>query len=152
VTTGAFILNEGLGKRSLAPDSAAQMQQLAKGAFPQVAGVSPPTFGKVLSAGEIALGATLLAPFVSPVVAGAALTAFSGGLLRMWWMTPGMHEDGSVRPTQRGKVVAKDVWMLGAGLALVTDGLADDARRTAKRTGKAARRKARAVRTALPLS
>jgi hypothetical protein len=151
LTTGAFILNAGLGKRDLPEEAAAGMQGMATNAFPQVPQLPPPLFGKALSTSEMALGAALLAPFVSPVVAGAALTAFSGALLRMWWMTPGMHEEGSIRPTQQGTPIAKDVWMLRAGLALVLDGMTDGARRTAKRTGKAARRKTAAVREALPV-
>jgi hypothetical protein len=151
VTTGAFLLDAGLGKRTLAPEASAGAQGMADGAFPQVPQVPAATFGKALTAGEVALGAALLAPFVSPVVAGAALTAFSAAMLRTWWLTPGMHEEGSIRPTAQGTLIAKDVWMLGAGLALVVDGLTDGARRTAKRTSKAAKRKTKAVREALPV-
>ena len=149
VTTGAFILNAGWGKRSLPPEAAAGIQRAASGAFPQLADVSPATFGKAVAAGEVALGLTLLAPFVSPVVAGAALAAFSGGLLRMAMATNGTP---SARSESENDAIAKEVWMLGTGLALVTDGLSDGARRTAKRTGKAARRQAKAVRSALPVS
>lgn len=151
VTTGAFILNAGLGKRGLPPEAAASMQGMAKTAFPPVGSLSPKNFGRALSAGEMALGASLLVPFVSPLVAGVALTAFSGGMLRMWWLTPGMHEEGSLRPTQDGTAIAKDVWMLGSGLALILDGLTDGARRTGKRTRRAARRKAKSIQAALPI-
>ncbi|AHD23601.1 hypothetical protein Y013_03630 [Rhodococcus pyridinivorans SB3094] len=34
-----------------------------------------------------------------------------------------MHEHGSIRPTQDGTAVAKDVWMFGIGAALVIDAL-----------------------------
>lgn len=142
-STGAFILNAGLAKKSLAPDGTEATQGMPGDAFPQLGSMSPDTFGKALIGGEIALGAVLLTPVVPPVVAGAALTAFSAGLLKMWWSTPGMREVGSLRPTQQGAVIAKDVWMLGTGLALVIDGLSDGARRTAKRTSKAARRTAK---------
>jgi hypothetical protein len=151
VTTGAFILNSGLSKRGLPAEAAAGMQQMARSAVPQLDNVSPATFGRALSASEVALGAALLTPFVSPVVAGAALTAFSGTLLRMWWQTPGMHEEGSLRPTEQGTAIAKDVWMLGAGLALVLDGLSDGARKTVKQSRRSARRKAKAARAALPV-
>lgn len=123
VTTGAFILNSGLGKRALTPEAAAGLHGMAQGAVPGVDGMSPETFGKALSQGEMALGAVLLTPFVSPVIAGAALTAFSGSLLRTWWKTPGMHKEGSLRPTRAGTAIAKDVWMLGVGLALLVDGV-----------------------------
>jgi hypothetical protein len=151
LTTGAFLLDEGLGTRTLVRDHPDGVQPLADGAADQVPQVPPAALSKALTAGEVALGAALLVPFVSPVVAGAALTAFSGALLRTWWLTPGTHEPGSIRPTKQGKAVAKDVWLLGAGLTLVADGLTDGARRTAKRTGKAARRRTKAVREALPV-
>lgn len=151
LSTGAFILNTGLSKRDLTDEAAQGMQGMASASIPQLATVPPPAFAKALSAGEIALGATLLAPFVSPVLAGAALTAFSGALLRMWWRTPGMHEEGSLRPTQQGTAIAKDVWLLGTGLALMADGVADGTRKGSRKAAKAARRKATAVREALPV-
>ncbi|MFZ2172860.1 MAG: hypothetical protein WAW17_02275 [Rhodococcus sp. (in: high G+C Gram-positive bacteria)] len=123
LTTGAFILNAGLGKRALPPEAAAALQNMAANVAPVVRTVRPETFGKTLSAAETALGATLLAPFVPSALAGAALVAFSGGLLTMYWKTPGMHENGSIRPTQDGTAVAKDVWMLGIGAALLVDEL-----------------------------
>jgi uncharacterized membrane protein YphA (DoxX/SURF4 family) len=129
VATGAFILNAGLGKRELPPEAATAMQGMATKVVPTAGRLSPTRFGTVLSTGEIILGAALLAPFVPPLVAGAALTAFSGGLLTMWFRTPGMHEEGSIRPTQNGTAIAKDVWMLGSGLALVIDGLSDRSRK-----------------------
>jgi hypothetical protein len=151
LATGAFILDAGLKKRHLPHEAAAGIQGMASKAVPQVGTLSPAVFGKALSAGEMALGAALLTPFVSPVAAGAGLTAFSAALLRSWWLTPGMHEDGSPRPTQDGTAVAKDVWMLGIGLALVADGLTDGARHTVKRTRKKAARKAKSVKSALPV-
>jgi hypothetical protein len=39
-----------------------------------------------------------------------------------------MRAEGSLRPTQQGLTVAKDVWMLGIGLSLVADGFGDDDR------------------------
>lgn len=144
LTTGAFILNSGLLKRGLPAEAAAGMQGMAQGAFPKIGTVSPSTFGSALSSGEMALGAALLAPVVSPVAAGAALTAFSAGLLRMWWVTPGMHEEGSPRPTQDGTAIAKDIWMLGAGLALMIGGVADARSGRARRRSKAAEAKAKA--------
>jgi hypothetical protein len=149
--TGAFLLNDGLGKNELPAQSAAGLQGMAKDAFPQAPELPTAAFGKALSAGEVAVGVALLAPFVSPVVAGAALTAFSGALLRSWWLTPGMHQEGSWRPTPQGKAVTKDVWMLGTGLTLLLDGVTDGARHTAKRTKKAARRRTKEVREALPV-
>lgn len=143
LVTGAFILNSGYGKRDLPPEAAAGLQGMAAGAVPAVKDLQPATFGKALSAGEMAVGAALLTPFVSPVVAGAALTGFSAALLRMWYVTPGMREQGSLRPTADGTGIAKDVWMTGIGLALVIDGVLDGAKRTARRTVKRTARTAR---------
>ena len=70
---------------------------------------------------EVALGAVLLAPFVSNRKAGLALTAFSGGLMTMYARTPALREPGSIWPSQQGIGVAKDVWMLGIGLGLLLD-------------------------------
>ena len=147
LTTGAFILNTGLSRRDLTAEAAQGMQSMAAASVPQLGTMPPERFAKVLSTGEVALGAALLTPFVSPVVAGAGLAGFSAALLRMWWRTPGMHEEGSLKPTQQGTAVAKDVWLLGTGLALMADGVIDGARRAARRTGK----KASGLREALPV-
>ena len=84
-------------------------------------------------------------------MAGAALTAFSGGLLQTYRKTPGMTRDDGIRPTQDGTSIAKDVWMFASGLALVIDGLLDDAKGAAKSTRKATRRRAKAIKKALPV-
>ncbi|HEY0360030.1 MAG TPA: hypothetical protein VGD11_15725 [Mycobacteriales bacterium] len=125
-TIGGFILNSGLTKRDVDPDMAKGMHAMAAGAIPQLAQLEPEQFGRYLSMGEMALGAALIAPFVPSVVAGAALTAFGAGLLALYVKTPGMHEPGSLRPTQQGTGIAKDVWLVGAGLTLVLDGLSGD--------------------------
>ncbi len=96
---------------------------MAVGAVPALKDISPPTFAKLLSRTEIAIGAALLLPIVPSVVAGAALAGFSAGLVRLYWATPGMHEPGDPRPTQQGVALAKDTWLLGAGLTLVLDDL-----------------------------
>jgi hypothetical protein len=59
----------------------------------------------------------LLLPIVPNRLAGAALTAFSGGLLTMYLRTPPLHKPGSVWPTQTGIAVSKGAWMLVIGLA-----------------------------------
>ena len=130
---------------------------MAAGALPQLSSVRPATFATALSAGEMALGAALLLPFVSPVVAGAALTAFGTGLVNQYLKTPGLREEGSIRPTQDGIGIAKDVWLVGAGLTLLIDGLADEAKGAARSARKSARKarknaaaSARNATTALP--
>lgn len=151
VATGAYILNSGLGKRGADDGTATWMRDQASQVVPQAAGMQPQQFAKALSTGEIALGVALLTPLVSPLKAGAALTAFSAGLLQMYRKTPGMTQADGIRPTPEGLGMAKDVWMLGAGLALVLDALIDDTKDAAKSTRKAARKKARAARKALPV-
>ncbi len=151
LTTGAFILNSGLSKRGLPEEAAAGIHGMAAGSIPQFENVPPKTFASALSTGEIALGAALLLPFVSPLKAGLALTAFSGGLLQMYRKTPGMTQPDGIRPTQDGTGIAKDVFMLGAGLALVLDGLVDDTKDAARSTKKSLRKQAKAARKALPV-
>ena len=125
LATGAFILNSGLSKREADKETAAQLHGFASTAYPQVAERPPEEFAKLLSTGEIAVGAVLLTPFVPTGGAGAALTGFAGLLGRLYWRTPGLHEEGSLRPTQQGTAIAKDVWMLAIGSALVLDALTD---------------------------
>ncbi|MCW2681598.1 MAG: hypothetical protein JWM62_2999 [Frankiales bacterium] len=151
LTTGAFILNSGLAKRGLDAESAAGMQGMATAVVPKVGNMPPEQFGKLLSTGEMALGAALLLPIVSPLKAGLALTAFSSGLLQMYRKTPGMTEADGIRPTQAGTGIAKDVWMLGAGLALVLDALIDDTKGAAKSTKKSLKKQAKAAKKALPV-
>jgi hypothetical protein len=126
IATGAFILNSGLGKRRADAATAAGLHGFAVGTYPFLAKVPPTTFAKALSTGEIVIGAALLTPFVPTAVAGAALTAFSAGLLGLYLRTPGMTKPGkSVAPTQEGLPISKDVWMLGIGIGLLTRGVLD---------------------------
>lgn len=121
LATGAFVLHAGLGKWNGNEERAAGVHGMAAAAIPPLNAFSPPTFLRLLAAGEIATGALLLAPFVPNRVAGFALTAFSGGLMTLYVRTPSMREPGSVWPSQQGMPVAKDVWMLGIGLVLMLD-------------------------------
>ncbi|MEH0826264.1 MULTISPECIES: hypothetical protein [Micromonospora] len=123
VAIGAYILNSGLGKRTLEGEAAAGVHGMAAGAMPQLRQIPPDRFAMLLSRGEIALGTALLAPFVPSLLAGAALTAFGAGLVQLYLKTPGMREGTSLRPSQAGIGLAKDVWLVGAGLTLVLDSL-----------------------------
>jgi uncharacterized membrane protein YphA (DoxX/SURF4 family) len=125
LATGAFILHSGLEKWGGGPEQAQGMHGMAAGAFPVLKNLRPTEFLKVLSASEMAVGAALLTPVVSPAVAGAALTGFSGALVTMYLRTPGLHKEGSIWPTPDGLGVSKDVWMLGIGVGLLVDAFTD---------------------------
>jgi hypothetical protein len=127
IVTGAYILNSGLGKLKADEDSAKMIHGMAAGAYPPLGNLPPGPFVKGLAASELALGGALLLPVVPTALAGLGLVGFSGSLLGMYWFTPGMHEEGSPRPTQQGTALAKDVWMLGMGASLVLDAALDPA-------------------------
>ena len=136
LATGAFILNSGINKWTAEDEELHKgVHSMASGAYPQVAQVDPKTFTKALAGAEMGIGAALLAPFVSPAVAGAALTAFSGGLVGLYLRTPSLREPDSLRPNQNGIAIAKDSWMLGIGLALLIDSAMSRARRMVPRKG-----------------
>jgi uncharacterized membrane protein YphA (DoxX/SURF4 family) len=127
LTTGVFILSTGLDKWQGDEQTAAQIHGFAGGTYPFLKGIEPTTFLRLLAAGEIALGSALLLPVVPAALAGAALTGFSAGLLGLYLRTPGMRRGPKdLRSTPQGLPLSKDVWMLGAGLALVVDGLTAD--------------------------
>jgi hypothetical protein len=121
VAIGAFILNSGMGKRNLEGQAAEAVHGMAVGAMPQFKQFEPARFAKLLSRAEMALGAALLAPFVPSALVGLGLAAFGTGLVQLYLKTPGMREPGSLRPTPQGIGLAKDVWLVGAGLTLVLD-------------------------------
>lgn len=130
LVTGAFILNSGLGKLGGTEATATALHGMAAGAYPALRTVQPTVFLKAVAVGEIALGSALLLPIVPAGLAGLGLVGFAGGMLGMWWRTPGMHADGSLRPTQQGTAIAKDVWMLGIGAGLVVDAALSESRLT----------------------
>jgi hypothetical protein len=140
LSTGAYILNSGIGKLSADEDSAKGLHGFASGAYPQLQHLDPKTFARTLAISEVALGGALLLPLVPARVAGAGLVGFSGALLGLYWRTPGMHEPGSPRPTQQGIAIAKDTWMLGIGASLMLD--SDGGRSRAKRKQRKAELKA----------
>jgi len=125
IAAGAFILNSGLSKWNADDETAAQLHGFAVGAYPFLSKLKPRDFVRILSVTEMALGSTLLLPVVPSAVAGAGLAAFSGGLLGLYARTPGMRKPGTPLPTAQGIALAKDSWMMGIGLGLVIDDLAD---------------------------
>lgn len=120
LAAGAFILEQGLSKLDFDRETAAGLQGMAAGTYPPLGELEPEQFLKLLTAAELLVGSALLVPFVSPRVAGALLTGFSAALLGLYLNTPGLRREGSLRPTQDGIPLAKDSWMLGIGLGLLT--------------------------------
>jgi hypothetical protein len=144
IAAGAFIVNSGLSKLKAGRETAEQLHGFARGAYPQVEGLPPDRFAKLLGATEIAVGGTLLMPFVfGDAVAGAALSAFSGGLLGLYARTPGMHQESSLRPTPDGLALAKDSWLAGIGLTLLGGGVGQRRVRRIERKAQRATEKAR---------
>lgn len=123
LATGAFIINSGLTKISADEQTAAMVHGMATGSYPFLKRIDPQLFTRVLSGAEIAIGSALLLPVVPTAVTAAGLAAFSAGLLGLYLRTPGMHRQGSLRPTEAGVPMAKDVWMLGIAAGLLIDEL-----------------------------
>ena len=124
VAAGAFILNSGLNKLKAEKETAQHLHGFASGAYPFLESLPPEQFTKLLGATEVGLGGALLMPLiVGDGLAGLGLTAFSGGLLGLYAKTPGLRQEGSVRPTQEGTAIAKDSWLAGIGLALMANSL-----------------------------
>jgi hypothetical protein len=139
LATGAFILNTGIGKLSADETTAKALHGMAVGTYPFLSKIEPTKFARMLAIGEIGVGSVILAPVIPAWFAGAVLTGFSGSLLRMYLKTPGMTMPDGIRPTQQGTPISKDVWMLGSGLSLLVDGVADR-RKKAKRAKRRAKK------------
>lgn len=131
LATGAYILNSGVGKMGADEETAAFIHGSAAAAYPFLEDIPPARFIRGLAIAEVTVGSILLAPFIPSRLAGAALTAFSGGLVGMYLRTPALRLPGSIRPSQAGSAIAKDTWMLGIGLGMLIDACCDR-----KRTGK----------------
>lgn len=137
--TGAFILNSGISKLGADEETAAGLHGMASTAYPFVADMKPKDFAELLAYGEIALGSALLAPMVPSAVAGAGLAGFGAGLVGLYLRLPGMRQEGSIRPTPDGIGIAKDSWLVGAGLTLAAQGVLGGARHAAKSAGRGAK-------------
>ena len=116
VATGAYILNSGLSKQGLEGQAAEGMHGMAANAIPQLKEIPPEQFARILSRGEIALGAALLVPFVPSALVGAALAGFSAGLVRLYLKTPGMtqprqHQTDAGRDWPRQGCLAARCWV-----------------------------------------
>jgi hypothetical protein len=148
LATGAYILNSGVSKLGADEGTAQYLHGAAAATYPSVfKDMKPTSFAQLLAYSEIAVGATLLAPMVPATVAGAALTGFGASLVGMYLKTPSMTLDDGIRPSQEGVAVAKDVWLVGAGLTLLTQGLLGAAKSGVKSGVKSSKK---AIRKATP--
>jgi uncharacterized membrane protein YphA (DoxX/SURF4 family) len=129
LATGAYILHSGIEKWDGDEQRAAGIHGMAAGAFPFLKAIPAPTFLRLLSIGELATGAALLAPMVPSALAGAALTGFSGSLVTMYLRTPALRKPNSIWPSGAGMAISKDIWMLGIGVGLLLDALTDRRRK-----------------------
>jgi len=102
IATGGYILHTGLEKWHADEARAQGLHRMASNAFPVLKSIRPERFMHLLAAGEIAIGSALLAPVIPGLVAGAALTGFSGALLAMYGRTPALRKPGSIWPSQAG--------------------------------------------------
>jgi hypothetical protein len=137
LSAGAFILNSGINKTKLTDEQAEQMRDLGANGLPFLKDLTPKQFKQFLVASELGVGAACLLPFVPGWLAGAALTAFSGGLLAMYKNTDFMTESDGIRPSEQGTAVAKDVFLFGIGTALLIDGAVN---RTGRKNAAATKR------------
>lgn len=141
VTTGAFILNSGVSKLGADEGTAQFLHGAAASTYPALfKDMKPQGFAKLLAYSEIAVGTALLLPTVPATVAGAALTGFGASLMGMYLKTPSMTLDDGIRPSQEGTAVAKDVWLVGAGLTLLSQGVLGAAKSGVKSSRKAVRK------------
>ncbi|WP_022925157.1 hypothetical protein [Serinicoccus marinus] len=132
VATGAFILNSGIGKLKAGEEEAEQMHGWASSVYPVFKDMKAGDCTKALAYGEIGLGAMLLLPTVPSAVAGAGLAAFGVGLTGLYLKTPGMTQEDGIRPTPDGLGLAKDTWLVGAGLTLATQSFLSGTKHAAK--------------------
>lgn len=130
---GAYVLHTGMEKWRAGESTAEAVHGMAAGAYPVLKSLEPKKFLRMLAAGELAVGASLLLPSVPTVLAGTALSGFSGALLGLYARTPAMHKAGSIWPTGQGIAVSKDSWLLAIGLGLVADAVTRSLRHDGER-------------------
>ena len=121
--TGAYIVNAGVTKLGAGEEAAKGLHGMATAAYPFLGKLDAQTFTRLLGAGELTLGASLLLPIVPTALAGIGLAGFSAGLLGLYLRIPGMRQHRSLRPTAQGTPLAKDAWLLGIGLSFVLDAI-----------------------------
>lgn len=120
--TGAWILNSAYGKLGMGEDGVKHLQGMAEVGIPDLGKLSPSAFKKFIIGGEVAVGSALLLPFVPNRLAGAALSAFSGGMLSMYFRNPEWTQQDGIRWSQEGTPFAKDMWLGAIAADLMLSG------------------------------
>ena len=77
--TGAYIVNTGVSKLVADEETAKRLHGMATAAYPFLGKLDAQTFSRLLGAGELTLGASLLLPIVPPALAGIGLAASPPG-------------------------------------------------------------------------
>jgi hypothetical protein len=127
---GAFFLHVALTHRELDEKGAKGLLRFASSGYPFLKKLQPRTFQQGMVAAESAVAASLLVPGVPAVVGGAALTSFGTGLLGVYARNPLLRRsERSVRPNDLGMMLAKDSWMVAAGLGMLADAFCARSRR-----------------------
>jgi hypothetical protein len=121
LTFGLFFLHTALAKRELDEKGAKGLHRFATAAYPALDAVSPTTFVRGMTIAEAAIAASLLVPVVPAPLGGAGLTVFGSALMGTYARVPGFRREGSVRPSEIGLSLAKDTWMVAAGMAILVD-------------------------------
>lgn len=120
--SGAYLIQSGLGKKDLPEEVYAGLKGMASIGIPQFGEWDDKTFGQFLWLSEVGIGTLLVTPFVNKRLAGAALLAFSAGMLSMYFNNDEMTQDDGIRPSQDGTPLSKDVWLGAIGAALMVQG------------------------------
>jgi hypothetical protein len=121
IVFGAFFAHVALSHKDLDENGAKGLRRFAAAGYPFLEQFSPTLFAKGMVTAEFIVAGSLLVPVVPPVIGATALTAFGSGLMGVYARAPGMRRDGSLRPTDIGMSVAKDSWMVAAGLSVLID-------------------------------
>ena len=104
--------------------------------------MKPTTFARLLAYSEMAVGVALLAPMVPSTVAGGCADRVRcqphGNVLQDPLHDPGRRH----RSQPEGTALAKDIWLVGAGLTLLSQGIAGAAKSNAKALSKSLRKAA----------
>lgn len=120
--SGAYLIQSGLGKKDLPEEAYGHLKGMAASGIPQFGEWDDKTFGQFLWLSEIGIGAVMVTPFVNKRLAGAALLAFSAGMLSMYFRNDELTQADGIRPSQEGTPLSKDVWLAAIGASLIAQG------------------------------